>query len=68
MVGDIFGALFLLLVSLAIIGFVVYRNLFYKGKRRKDVKPDSLEAALLKKEIAEGRLVVDVPDVLVIGK
>jgi hypothetical protein len=61
--NDFIGLFFMLIV----IGIIA---MFFRHKIKncKTIEPDSLEAALLRKNISEGKLVVNVPDTSVIGK
>ena len=61
MFNELIGLLFIVFVIVALFTYVYSQHAFYKLRRRnQNLEPDLLEAALLKKDIAEGKIVKDV--------
>lgn len=65
---ELFGALFLVGLPLSVGYFVYRKHKYYKGKLRKDQKPDLVAAALLHKQIDSGQLVIKVNKLKTIGR
>ncbi len=61
MFNELVGLIFMVGMVGFVIGFIAYKHAFYKGRKRdNDQKPDLLSAALLKKEIEQGKHMVTV--------